>query len=306
MNAEVIATFGRHLLLRDAAGETLMARPQGRSHDIVCGDRVRCDRVGSETVVVAVLPRATALRRTSLRARSEPMAANLTQLAIVVAPLPAPDLFVLDRFISAAECAGLAVLIVCNKSELPEHAGLRALLQPYRVLEYALCDISAAQAAADPALLEPLRAALAGHTTVFVGQSGVGKSSLTRLLTDDPAEIAIGALVKDEEGRHTTTASRLYECGAARIIDSPGVRDYAPAIDDLAPSTLGFREVAALAAGCRFLDCRHLQEPHCAVRAAVEQGTMDARRYESYRRLRRLYDRLWERRPAAERAARRR
>jgi ribosome biogenesis GTPase len=306
MSTEVIATFGRHLLVRDESGETRKARPHGRSHEIVCGDQVRCENHGSETVVVAVLPRDTVLRRTSLRGRSEAMAANLTQLAVVVASAPSPDLFVVDRFISAAECAGLAVLIVCNKSELAEHAALRDLLQPYVVMGYAVCDVSAAQAATVPATLAALRALLKGHTTVFAGQSGVGKSSLTRRLTDDPSDIAIGALIKDEEGRHTTTASRLYAADGARIIDSPGVRDFAPAIDDLEPSTLGFREVSGLASSCRFLDCRHLQEPHCAVRAAVETGTMDARRYESYRRLRRLYDQLWEKRPAGERAARRR
>ena len=306
MRTEVIATFGRHLLLRDESGMPRKARPHGRSHEIVCGDRVRCEDVGTETVVVEVLPRDTVLRRTSLRGRSEAMAANLTQLAIVVAPQPAPDLFVVDRFISAAECAGLAVLIVCNKSELPEHAALRALLQPYAELGYGLCDISAVQAESSPSTLLPLRAALAGHTTVFAGQSGVGKSSLTRRLTDDPSEIAIGTLIKDEEGRHTTTASRLYVCGDARIIDSPGVRDFAPAIDDLQPAALGFRELETLAPGCRFQDCKHLQEPHCAVRAAVEAGGMNSRRYESYRRLRRLFDELWEKRPAAQRAARRR
>lgn len=306
MSAEVIATFGRHLLLRTAAGQLCMARPQGRSHEIVCGDRVQCEHRGNETVVVAVQPRDTVLRRTSLRARSEAMAANLTQLAVVVAPQPAPDLFVVDRFISAAECAGLAVLLVCNKSELAEHAALREQLQPYAALGYTLRDVSAAQAEGDPASLAPLRAALAGQTTVFAGQSGVGKSSLTRRLTDDPADISIGTLIKDEEGRHTTTASRLYSVEGGRIIDSPGVRDFAPAIDDLEPATLGFREVATLSQQCRFLDCRHLQEPHCAVRAAIETGGMDSRRYESYRRLRRLYDQLWEKRPAAERASRRR
>jgi ribosome biogenesis GTPase len=129
-----------------------------------------------------------------------------------------------------------------------------------------------------------------------VGQSGVGKSSLTRLLTEDSHDIAIGGLMREEEGRHTTTASRLYECtGGGRIIDSPGVRDFAPAIEDLEGSALGFREVEALASHCRFQDCRHMQEPGCAVRAAVEASTMDARRYESYRRMRRLYEQLRER-----------
>jgi ribosome biogenesis GTPase len=306
MKAEVIATFGRHLLLRDASGQMHKARPQGRALEIVCGDQVQCLVLGNETVVSEVLPRDTVLRRSSLRARSEAIAANLTQLAIVIAPQPAPDLFVVDRFICAAECARLAVLLICNKSELPEHATLPELLQPYVAMGYALSHASAALAATDSTSLEALRAALSGHTTVFAGQSGVGKSSLTRCLTDDPAQISVGALIKDEEGRHTTTASRLYATQGGRIIDSPGVRDFAPAIDDLEPSTLGFREVAALAAECRFLDCKHLQEPHCAVRNALAVGSVDARRYESYRRLRRLYDQLWEKRPAAERAARRR
>jgi ribosome biogenesis GTPase len=303
---EVVATFGRHLLLRNAAGELLMARPQGRQLEIACGDRVEYTAAGGEAMVTAILPRATVLRRTSLRARSEAVAANLTQLAVVIAPLPEPDLFMVDRFLCAAECAGLAILLVSNKQELPGHESLAAMLAPYAALGYAICNVSAARAETDPAALAPLRAALAGQTTAFVGQSGVGKSSLTRLLTDDPAQIAIGALIRTEEGRHTTTAARLYECDGGRIIDSPGVRDFAPAIDDLEPATLGFREVARLAPQCRFLDCRHLQEPQCAVRAGVETGVVDARRYESYRRSRRLYDQLWEKRPAAERAARRR
>jgi ribosome biogenesis GTPase len=215
-------------------------------------------------------------------------------------------LFVVGRFLCAAECAGLAILLVLNKQELPGSGELMALLAPYVALGYATCGTSAAVAPHSPNALAPLRAALQGHTTILVGQSGVGKSSITRLLTRDPAEIAIGALIKEEEGRHTTTAARLFDCDSGgRIVDSPGVRDFAPAIDDLESTTLGFREVSERASGCRFLDCSHMQEPDCAVRAAVETGAMDARRYESYRRLRRLYDQLWKKRPAAQRAARR-
>ena len=306
MDAEVIATYGRHLLLRDAQGAVRKARPQRRHLEIACGDRVECEEAGTETLVTAIRPRDTVLRRSSLRARSELLAANLTQLAAVLAPLPKPDLFVVDRFLCAAECAGLATFIVHNKEDLDDVGDFAADLAPYAALGYAIRGVSAARAIDDTSALEPLRAALRGHTTILVGQSGVGKSSITRLLSSDPSEIAVGALIKDEEGRHTTTASRLFECdGGGRIMDSPGVRDFAPAIDDLEPSTLGFREVARLAQECRFLDCSHMQEPYCAVRAAVESGAMDARRYESYRRLRRLYDQLWERRPAAERAARR-
>jgi ribosome biogenesis GTPase len=131
-----------------------------------------------------------------------------------------------------------------------------------------------------------------GTRAALVGQSGVGKSSLVRRLLPQ-AEVAVGALVREEEGRHTTTAARLFDLpqGAA-LIDSPGVRDFAPAVSALDERTLGFPEVERLAGGCRFKDCRHLREPGCAVRAAAQDGSWHARRYESYRRLRRLRDRL--------------
>jgi ribosome biogenesis GTPase len=100
-------------------------------------------------------------------------------------------------------------------------------------------------------------------------------------------------LVREEEGRHTTTAARLFDLpGERALIDSPGVRDFAPALESLEPRSLGFVEVERLASGCRFLDCRHMREPGCAVRAAAEAGTLHARRYESYRRLRRLREDL--------------
>ncbi len=308
MIAEVIATYGRHLLLRDAVGTQYKARPLGRKLEIVCGDQVDCDFQNGELLVTGIQPRSTFLRRSTLRGRSEPLAANLSQLGVVIAPLPAPDLFLLDRYLCAAECAGLAGLIVLNKCDLDEAEALAQHLQVHAALGYVVLHVSANQPVDDAgpaAQMQPLRDALRANTTILVGQSGVGKSSITRQLCPDAEDIAIGGLMRDEEGRHTTTASRLYECGAgARLMDSPGVRDFAPAIDDLEPATLGFREVARLAPQCRFQDCQHLHEPGCAVRNAVDAAVMDARRYESYRRLRRLYAQLWEQRPARERAAR--
>jgi ribosome biogenesis GTPase / thiamine phosphate phosphatase len=302
--AEVIATYGRHLLLRDAAGMHRKARPVGRHLEIVCGDRVQCRVEGSELLVESILARDSFLRRSTLKGRSEALAANLTQLAVIVAPMPAPDLFMLDRYLCAAASAPMHAVIVLNKSDLAEAADIRQELEQYAAVGYEVLQVSASSDAL--ANLAPLHATLRDQTTIMVGQSGVGKSSLTRLCTSDASDITIGGLMREEEGRHTTTASRLYDCDrGGRIIDSPGVRDFAPAIDDLERTTLGFREVAGLAAQCRFQDCSHMQEPQCAVRAAVEAGAMLPRRYESYRRLRRLYDELWEKRPERERAARR-
>jgi ribosome biogenesis GTPase len=263
VNAEVIASFGRHLLLRDPSGQVHKARPMGRSLEIVCGDQVRCTEGGTEVLVEAVLPRRTRLRRSSLRGRSETLAANLTQLAVVLAPLPLPDLFMVDRYISAAESAALRVLLILNKDDLPVPPELAEGLAEYARLGYEVLALSTHMNTQLPAALAN---ALRDQTTVLAGQSGVGKSSLTRLLTADAAPIAIGELLRDEEGRHTTTASRLYECSSGgRVIDSPGVRDFAPAIDDLERMALGFRDVEQLAAQCRFQDCSHLQEPQGAV-----------------------------------------
>jgi ribosome biogenesis GTPase len=309
--AEVIATYGRHLLLQDVTGARYKARPLGRKLEIVCGDQVECSFQGEELLVSGTLPRTSLLRRATLRAHSEALAANLTRMAVVVAPLPVPDLFLVDRYLCAAECAGIEALVVLNKHDLPGAAEVRAALQAHESLGYAVVAASThvgTRGDSPPAQgIAPLRQALHEGTTILVGQSGVGKSSLTQQLAPGAAGVAVGDLVREEEGRHTTTASCLYECeGGGRIMDSPGVRDFAPAIDDLDGATLGFREVARLAGHCRFLDCRHMQEPGCAVRDAVEAGTMDARRYESYRRLRRLYEQLWQQRPQRERAARRR
>ncbi|HYB33466.1 MAG TPA: ribosome small subunit-dependent GTPase A [Steroidobacteraceae bacterium] len=288
---QVIATFGRHMIVRAAGGRELRARPFGRVLGAVCGDQVRCriDARHDEVHVVAVLPRRSALWRTSKRGGAEALVANVTQLLVVLAPLPAPDLFVVDRYLAAATAAGVPAMLVVNKSDLGIAPALGAELAAYAAAGYAAVTCSAATGAG----IAPLIAALGPHAVAaLVGQSGVGKSSLVRRLLPQ-AEVEIGALARAAEGRHTTTVARMFDLpqGAA-LIDSPGVRDFAPAVAALDERTLGFPEVAQLAVACRFGDCRHMREPGCAVRTAAESGALHARRYESYRRLRRLRQRL--------------
>ncbi len=296
-DADVIAAFGRHLLVRDAAGVELRARPAGRKLSIVCGDRVRCaQESANETLIVEVLPRTTLLARANLRGASEPVVANITLLVVVVASLPAPDFFIVDRYLCAATAAGIAGVIAVNKSDLGEPLDA-AELEAYKNAGYSHLACSAKVGAG----LAALKQALTGAISVLVGQSGVGKSSLVSALLPG-SQITTGDLMREEEGRHTTTASRAYPLDpGGTLIDSPGVRDFAPAIDQLDNRTLGFPEVDRLAAGCRFQDCRHMQEPDCAVIAAVENGSLRARRYESYRRLRRRYTDLVEARGPASR-----
>jgi ribosome biogenesis GTPase len=295
--AEVIAAFGRHLLVRDAEARQLRARPAGRRLSIVCGDRVRCavGRTHDELLIVEVLPRRTLLARANLRGTSEPVVANISQLVVVVAPLPAPDFFIVDRYLCAATAAGIAGLIAVNKSDLMTNKVAEDELAAFTAAGYAHVSCSAVAGAG----LEALAALLAGAVSVLVGQSGVGKSSLVNALLPETA-IETDGLMREEEGRHTTTASRSYALSTGgTLIDSPGVRDFAPAIEQLDSRTLGFPEIEQRASGCRFQDCRHLQEPGCAIIAAVESGELSARRYESYRRLRRRYADLIEARGPA-------
>jgi ribosome biogenesis GTPase len=294
--ARVTVTHRRLLHVRTEDGREAVARPARRELSIVCGDFVRCefDPRHGELNVVAVEARSSALYRTNARGGSELLAANLSLLLVVVAPLPQPDFFVVDRYLCAAQCAGMSAAVVLNKSELAIDPDIERELAGYGAVGYRCLRVSALR----QGVLAGLSALLPRQTAMLVGQSGVGKSSLLRQLVPG-SEAPIGELIRDDEGRHTTTATRLYEVpGGGEIIDSPGVRDFAPAIDRLNDSDLGFLEIEALAPRCRFSDCRHLREPDCAVRAAVGSGISE-RRYESYRRLRRLYERLSAERVAA-------
>ncbi len=291
IEGQVVAAFGRRLEVRDASGAIHSARPFGRQLDAVCGDYVRCeaDAAHGQLNAVEVHSRRTGLFRSNSRGRAELLLANLDLLLVVVAPLPRCDPFILDRYLSAAHSAEIDALIVINKADLDGLAALQESLATFSTLGYAVLTCSALTETGCHNLLS----SLAGRSGALVGQSGVGKSSLVARLSPDAA-VLTGELDRKDTGRHTTTAARMYDtAGGGRLMDSPGVRDFAPSIRHLDSADLGFREVAAASPDCRFADCRHMSEPDCAVRGAVDRGAMDPRRYESYRRLRRLQDELW-------------
>jgi ribosome biogenesis GTPase / thiamine phosphate phosphatase len=284
-DARVIAVYGRNLLVRDVAGRELEARTFGKRLTVVCGDEVRCeaDARHGEVHVVEALPRRSALYRSNARGGSEAIVANISQLLVVLAARPAPDLFVVDRYLCAAESARVKPILVLNKCELEMDETLRAELDAYRQVGYEPLNCSVRASLG----VEELLVACSGAVSALVGQSGVGKSSLVKQMVPE-AEIVIGALARDDEGKHTTTASRMFDLPrGGQLIDSPGVRDFAPAIEQLEAHYLGFVEVERFAANCRFADCKHLREPGCAVRDHAHP-----RRYESYRRLRRMFEDL--------------
>src|SRR6202042_1620396 len=174
--ARIIAAYGRHLIVRDAQGHERSARPFGRKLQIVCGDQVSCDLDAhhDEAHVTEVLPRVSCLYRTNLRAVEEAVVANLTLMLVTLAPVPQPDLFMIDRYLAAAASAGIRATLVLNKCELPRPPELVAELAAYAAVGYAHIAVSARTDIG----MDALRAACAGDIAVFVGQSGVGKSSL--------------------------------------------------------------------------------------------------------------------------------
>jgi ribosome biogenesis GTPase len=262
----------------------------GRRLRPVCGDWVTWQRPvdDSDGLVTRIDPRKTELARPSRRGDREVLAANLSQVIVVAAPRPPPDPFLVDRYLAAAEMMGTAACIAYNKTDL-DPAGLSMDLAEFEALGYPVLRVSAR----DNTGMDELRHRLEAHTSILVGHSGVGKSSIINTLLPD-ADLRTAALsAATGEGRHTTTASVLHRLPTGgELIDSPGVRDYAPPPIPVRNVSAGFREIAARQARCRFSNCLHLEEPGCAVKEAVQTDEMSARRYESYRRLVRLMEKL--------------
>lgn len=290
----VIESYGRRVVVEFPGGATEPCKLRGRKLDVVAGDQVCVERhAGSdERTVVERLPRRNLLSRSDSRGLPESIAANLDQLGIVVAAVPACDPFIVDRYVAGACYAGIAPLLVVNKADLPADAGNLDFVEPLRALGFPVCHVSARTGGGLPELI----AALSGKRTLLAGQSGVGKSSVLNALAGDAVRATGRLSERSGEGRHTTVSSAIVRLPWGELADSPGVRDYAPPVVPLTEVQRGFPEVHALAVGCRFQDCLHNREPQCAVRLAVESGAMDSRRYESYRRLLNLTRQLDEKR----------
>jgi len=278
----VTAARGHRLELESDDGRRLPARTKGKRLRVVCGDRVEAAQIAGEAdwLVTAVAPRDNVLARIDSRGRPETLAANLDQLVVTAAVLPEPDFFIVDRYLCAAELMGIEAAVVFNKTDLV-HAEPPELAV-YEALDYPVLRVSAEAGVGIGALAE----LLAGHVSMLVGQSGIGKSSLINAVVPGAGQRIAAVSEARREGRHTTVAAEMIALPrGGRLIDSPGVRDFAPHIAADVDVGAGFLEIRAAAAGCRFNDCLHRSEPGCAVCADVESGLISERRYTSYRRL---------------------
>ncbi|MGF6994934.1 ribosome small subunit-dependent GTPase A [Paraburkholderia sp. GAS32] len=284
----VIAAHGRHYLVAPEDGSPMLqCFPRGKRSEVAVGDRVIYEPTSADQGVIVEIGERRNLLYRSDQYKSKLFAANLDQLLIVLATEPHFSEDLLGRALVAAEANELKPLIVLNKIDVTGALeGARRRLEPYRALGYTVVEVSIKTQpdAARPALLEHLQ----GHSTLLLGQSGMGKSTLVNLLIPD-AEVATREISTAlNSGRHTTTFTRLYPLPGAdggALIDSPGFQEFG--LHHLTEGRLerAFPEFRPLLPNCRFYNCHHLQEPGCAILEAVADGGIRRERHALYAQL---------------------
>ncbi|WP_309565303.1 ribosome small subunit-dependent GTPase A [Methylobacillus flagellatus] len=281
LNGLVVASYGKRYGVELEDGVELSCVTRGKKTDLACGDRVKVKLTGpSEGVVEQLEPRSSLLYRSN-SFRSKMLAANVSQAVIVLATQPSFYEELLNRCLVACEAAGVKAVIVLNKCDLDNAEDVMSRLQDYVALGYTIQPLSARDDIA------PLRQWLAGETSVLVGQSGMGKSTIVNALLPDKMVRTQEVSTVLDSGKHTTTAAHLYHLDAeSKLIDSPGLQEFGLHHLDGEQLELAFVEFRPYLGKCRFNNCRHLKEPDCAIRAAADAGAILPRRLAYYQQLR--------------------
>ena len=289
--ARVLASFGRHYWVRTRSAEERLAVTRGKRTNLCVGDEVEIRPLGAgQAVIESLHARSTLLQRSDMW-RTRLIAANVERAAVVVAGEPPFSEELLMRMLIAIETSGIEPAIVANKADRPAaREAIAARMTVYRALGYPVFEVSALTDA--PATRAALAPWLGGRTTLLLGESGMGKSTLVNALVPDAQARTNTISQALGTGRHTTTFSRLFDVPAdtapdARIVDSPGFQTYG--LNHLSSSQRehAMREFVALIGRCRFNDCLHGDEPDCAIRAAAQRGEIDRLRYRLFVRIER-------------------
>jgi len=276
----IVTRFGSQAMLEDKPGHTLRTKVRRKLEHLVCGDEVTWEKTAANDIVVTeILPRRNTLTRSYFRGTPRTIAANIDQLLVICAPQPEPDWSVIDNLLVAAERMRAEAIIVYNKTDLASPKPDQIILDDFQKVGYEVLKTSTQKSAS----LKILQERLSGKTSIFVGQSGMGKSSLTNQLIP-----GIDAQIKSLSetsglGQHTTSVTQRYSLpNGGGLIDSPGIRDFTPLPLAASEYQYGFMEFKPFLGHCRFHNCLHSNEPGCAVKAAVESGEISQRRFDSY------------------------
>ena len=281
MEGRVIAAHGRQYVVELADGSRLPCFPRGKKSDVACGDRVDIKQTSDDQgVIEAIQPRTSLLYRSN-EIRQKLIAANVDQLVIVVATEPAFSDELIARALVAAESEEIEPLIVLNKCDLTDKLPTaRQRLAVLSNLGYRVLELSALEHAED------LRPYLANQTSVLVGQSGMGKSTLVNALIPEARAATREISQALDSGKHTTTHATLYHLDAdSHLIDSPGLQEFGLGHLDLLEIEQAFPEFRPYLGHCRFRDCHHNREPDCALIAAVDAGKIENSRFSTYHRI---------------------
>ena len=285
-NGRIISHYGQQLEVEslDPAqdGKTVRCFQRANLPSLVTGDLVQWEAGEADTgVILAVAKRNSLFGRPTGLGKFKPVAANIDCVLVVIAPLPEPFMNLIDRYLVAIEALGLPAKLVLNKADMLNAAGTTSLdkmLSLYEKIGYELHRVSALGGKG----IDELLLSLKGQTTVLVGQSGVGKSSLINRF--GRSEVATVGPLSDGKykGTHTTTTSTLFHLPYCDLIDSPGIREFGLGHVTRQQVFDGFREFAAITEQCKFRDCSHQSEPGCAIQSAVKTGAISAERLGSF------------------------
>lgn len=273
LTAQITASFGRRYIVRTPDGKTYEATTRKKRIDFACGDQVHINHINQQQVVIEdYLPRSSLLYRQD-STRSKLIAANVTLMLIVLAAVPTPSEMLLQRALLAAEAAQIQPLIVLNKADLPENDIWLQKISFYQGLGYELINISALRD------VKKLRNRLQDECAILLGQSGMGKSTLTNALLGN-VQARVGEISTAlDSGRHTTTHAQLYDLDKnSQLIDSPGLQAFGLHHLRIANLLSYFPDMRSYIGKCRFHNCSHRQEPGCALKQAVNEHKIEPER----------------------------
>ncbi|MEO6422431.1 MAG: ribosome small subunit-dependent GTPase A [Candidatus Nitrotoga sp.] len=281
IQGQVVAAFSRKYIVELSDGELLPCLTHGKKSEVTCGDIVEIQRISdAQGVIKHILPRRNLLYRSDAY-RQKLISANITQIIVVVASKPSFSDELLARCLIAAYDQQLATLIVLNKCDLLEATiTARAQLEPYRAIGYQVLELSAKENVA------PLRPYLQDHTSILVGQSGMGKSTLINALLPNAQAATREISTALNSGKHTTTHARLYHLNReSHLVDCPGVQAFGLHHLDSGAIEAGFVEFADYHGQCRFHNCHHTHEPGCALKEAEQDGKINSRRLKLFQEI---------------------